>query len=216
MEPDGQRENIGPDRAGSQVVEVFAAAARTTVELLGRIDPAGWERPGLGEWDLRALIGHTSRSLRTVVDYLNQPRDNCDIDSAAGYLTALTSVDLDTRAVVERGRRAGQDLGSDPAAAFGALAERAIAAAARAPLDAVITTIFGGMRVGDYLPTRTFELVVHGLDISAATGIPVHYPAPGLACAVDLAVCAALRADRGAELLRVLTGRADRLGFSVV
>ena len=25
-----------------------------------------WGRPGLGEWDVRALVGHTSRSLLTV------------------------------------------------------------------------------------------------------------------------------------------------------
>ena len=29
-----------------------------------------WERPGLGEWDIRALVGHTSRSLLTVEIYL--------------------------------------------------------------------------------------------------------------------------------------------------
>ena len=25
-----------------------------------------WDRPGLGEWDVRALVGHTSRALLTV------------------------------------------------------------------------------------------------------------------------------------------------------
>ena len=38
--------------------------------------------------------------------------------------------------------------------------------------DPVISTIFGGMRLSDYLPTRTFELVVHGLDIARAAQLP--------------------------------------------
>jgi hypothetical protein len=37
--------------------------------------------------------------------------------------------------------------------------------------DALIHTIGGGMRLRHYLPTRTFELVVHRLDITAATGL---------------------------------------------
>ena len=42
--------------------------------------------------------------------------------------------------------------------------------------DLVVHTIAGGMRVAAYLPTRTFELCVHGLDIAAATGVPVDLP----------------------------------------
>ena len=32
-----------------------------------------WDRPGLGDWDVRALVGHTSRSLLTVETYLARP-----------------------------------------------------------------------------------------------------------------------------------------------
>jgi hypothetical protein len=42
-----------------------------------------WDRPGLGEWDVRALVGHTSRSLITVELYLGRPADAVDIASAA-------------------------------------------------------------------------------------------------------------------------------------
>jgi len=51
----------------------------------------------------------------------------------------------------------------------------------RADPEALITTIGGGMRVRTYLPTRTFELVVHSLDISAATGIDVAFSSRVLA-----------------------------------
>jgi len=32
-----------------------------------------WDRPGLGEWDVRSLVGHTSRALLTVETYLARP-----------------------------------------------------------------------------------------------------------------------------------------------
>ena len=47
------------------VRETFAEAARTLVELVQRLPPDRWDKPGLGEWNLRALVGHTSRALVT-------------------------------------------------------------------------------------------------------------------------------------------------------
>ena len=202
--------------AGADAVHIFASAARTTSELINRIDPAGWDGPGLGEWDLRALVGHASRSLTTVLDYLQRPADRCDIATPAGYLAAIGSATFAAGAVLERGRRAGRDLGPAPAAAFATLVERATAAVRTAPLDMRIETILGGMRVSTYLPTRTFELVVHGLDISGATGLPVEYPPAPLEAALTVAEQAALLSGRGPDLLRALTGRTSGLGFSVV
>ena len=34
-----------------------------------------WEEPGLGEWDVSSLVGHTSRALLTVEAYLEQPAE---------------------------------------------------------------------------------------------------------------------------------------------
>jgi hypothetical protein len=47
-----------------------------------------WNRPGLGEWDVRALVGHTSRSLSTVETYLAHPAATVEITSAADYFRA--------------------------------------------------------------------------------------------------------------------------------
>jgi len=46
---------------------IFLAAAGTVAALVDAIPDTGWDGPGLGVWDLRALVGHTSRSLVTVV-----------------------------------------------------------------------------------------------------------------------------------------------------
>jgi hypothetical protein len=71
------------------------------------------------------------------------------------------------------------------------------------------------MRLRDYLPTRTFELVVHGLDISLA--VPVRWTPPlgALRSAVELATEVALRRGEGTLLLRLVTGR-EPGGFSIV
>ena len=42
----------------------FAAAARWFTETAGQVGDR-WDLPGLGEWDVRALVGHTSRSFIT-------------------------------------------------------------------------------------------------------------------------------------------------------
>lgn len=39
--------------------------------------------------------------------------------------------------------------------------------------DPLVTTALGGMRLRQYLPTRTFELVVHGVGIARPAGLPV-------------------------------------------
>jgi uncharacterized protein (TIGR03083 family) len=171
--------------------------------------------PGLGEWDLRALVGHTSRSIITVSAYLGQPADRVEVESAADYYRRVGELGLDPADVAERGRQAGVALGDDPAAAVRHLVETVADDLVSAVDDPVITTVAGGMRLGAYLPTRTFELVVHGLDIAAATGITWSPPSAALADSVALAAEIALRRGDGARLLRLVTGR-EPGGFSVV
>jgi hypothetical protein len=75
----------------------------------------------------------------------------------------------------------------------------------------------GGMRVRDWLPTRTLELVVHGMDAAGAAGVPFEPPAAALAeTAAVLARVAAAVGD-GPAVIRALTGRGTLpAGFSVV
>jgi uncharacterized protein (TIGR03083 family) len=193
----------------------YAAAARAFVDLVGRLPGTAYDGPGLGDWDLRALVGHTARALVTVRTYLDQPADDVTVESAADYLALATRTATDPAAVLERGRAAGAALGDDPAASVRDLAEEVLAKVAAFGDGYVLTTIAGPMRLVDYLPTRTFELVVHGLDIGRATGLDPAYPEPLVAQAVALAGQVAVRTGRGPDLLLALTGR-QPLGFSVV
>ena len=193
----------------------YAAAARAFVDLVGRLPGTAYDGPGLGDWDLRALVGHTARALVTVRTYLDQPADDVTVESAADYLALATGTATDPAAVLERGRAAGTALGDDPAASVRDLAVEVLAKVADFGDGYVLTTIAGPMRLVDYLPTRTFELVVHGLDIGRATGLDPAYPEPLVAQAVALAGQVAVRTGRGPDLLLALTGR-EPLGFSVV
>lgn len=198
-------------------VTTFAAAAHAVAGTVARIPAEAWEGPGLGEWTLRDLVGHTSRSLVTVVEYLARPVGHEVVPSAAAYYTSVAGAGLDAAAVTERGRQAGRDLGEDPASRFGELVEEAVRVAGSTDPDLVVHTIVGGMRVAAYLPTRTFELCVHGLDVAAATGLPVDLPAAALEEAATLAALAAVQRGRGPDVLLALTGRAPLpAGFSVV
>jgi uncharacterized protein (TIGR03083 family) len=201
----------------SMSVSEFSSAARAVGAAVARIPPHTWDGPGLGEWTLRDLVGHTSRSLVTVVDYLARPVGEEVVPSAPAYYAAIAGGGFDAAAVTERGRQAGRDLGADPAARFGQLVDEAVRVAERTDPDLVVHTIVGGMRAAAYLPTRTFELCVHGLDIAAASGVTVDLPAAALEQACALAGMAAAQRGLGPSLLLALTGRrALPPGFSVV
>jgi uncharacterized protein (TIGR03083 family) len=196
-------------------IRTFAEAARALTGLVDQIRPDQWEQPGLGEWDLRSLVGHASRSLITVETYLDRPAEREDIPDPVGYVLLVGQVD--PASVVERGREAGRGLGDDPAGFVRATVERVLPLVERED-DRVIQTLLGGMRLSSYLPTRAFELVVHGLDIARAAGLAEPpYSEEVLREVLELAAGVAARSNRGPELLLALTGRRQlSAGFSVV
>lgn len=195
----------------------FASAAHAFARLVRALPTDSFDGPGLGEWDLRALVGHASRSLITVSTYLQDPASTADLAGPVEYYAAIRAFLSDGDAVVERGRQAGRDLGSDPAAAVDALVSQALADVDEAG-DPLITVIGGfGIRLSDYLPTRIFELAVHSLDIARATGRPADLPSEVMAAANVLAARIAVKLGGGETVLMALTGRADLPpGFSVV
>jgi uncharacterized protein (TIGR03083 family) len=204
----------------AHVLDAYAEAATAVTELVARIPDDAWDRPALGEWDLRSLVGHTSRSFVTVLTYLERPAAHEDVPDAAGYyalLPSLTGEGFDQAAVAQRGRDAGAALGDDPAGAFRDLGERAVAAARAADPDALIESIAGGLRVASYVPTRTVELVVHGHDIATATGLTVAFSEQTTADVAALLARTGVRLGHGPAIISALSGRAPLApGFSVV
>ncbi len=195
----------------------YLAAVDTFAALVDGIEPTAWDRPGLGVWDVRSLVGHASRAMITVLTYLDQPAESEDIDSPQRYYALAARQSTDSDAVAERGRRAGVELGRQPAAAVRDLARRVTSRVEHADPDSLITTIGGGMRVVAYLPTRTFELVVHSIDIAAATGLEITFSPALVGHTTELATRIAVELEQGIPVLAALTGRRPlRSDFSVV
>jgi uncharacterized protein (TIGR03083 family) len=205
--------------AGSgQAAVLYRDAAVTFAGLIARVEPdADWRAPGLGEWDLRALVGHTCRALITVLDYLDRPVPAETIASPEQYYAQVARQSTDPAAVAERGRQAGEALGPNPQRVVADLVDRVQAKITDADPEAVISVLGGGMRVRNYLPTRTFELVVHSFDIGAATGVDVTFSTEVLTDAAELATRIAVAAGEGRTVLTALTGRGPLpAGFSIV
>ncbi|WP_099038650.1 maleylpyruvate isomerase family mycothiol-dependent enzyme [Mycobacterium neglectum] len=197
----------------------FISAARSFAALVREIPSDAWGEPGLGEWDVRALVGHTSRSLTTVRSYLQTTAEREDIATPQEYYVRVTpsALGIDPADVAERGRQAGRDLGDDPAAAVDELVSGVTSdlAAIGDPLIAVIGGL--GIRLRTYLPTRIFELAVHGMDIARALDMPFRPPEAVLAEALDVATRTAIATGHGDSVLLALTGRSTLPpSFSVV
>jgi uncharacterized protein (TIGR03083 family) len=165
-----------------------------------------WAEPGLGEWDVRALVGHTSRSLLTVEAYLARPAQTVEIPSAADYFRATRAMAAGP-AVAQRGRDAGDALGDDPASAVAEIAARVVPLVDAQDGGTLLTTIAGGMRLEDYLPTRTFELAVHTSDLARALDEPLDVPATSAVQALRLVTELAAGDGRAGPLLLAATGR---------
>ncbi|HUA95171.1 MAG TPA: maleylpyruvate isomerase N-terminal domain-containing protein [Acidimicrobiales bacterium] len=191
------------------------AAAGGFSELVGQLGAEDWERPGLGEWDVRGLVGHTSRALSTIETYLGKETAGpLTQGPVAYYLKVLsTATDPEERrrldaSVAERGREAGASLGDDPALGVSQLLERIVGLVDRTPRDALLATPAGTMTLADYLPTRTFELAVHSLDLARCTGLDVPsglLPAVTSSCVLAGELAGALPA--APDLLLLWCGR---------
>lgn len=165
-----------------------------------------WHLPGLGEWDVRALVGHTSRSLLTVETYLARPAPAVEVASAAEYFRATRVAGADP-AVAARGRDAGTALGTDPAAGVAQISARVLRLVDTQDGTELMTTIAGGMQLGDYLPTRTFELAVHTADLATALGVRPDVPATAAAQALHVIADLAVADGLAGPLLLAATGR---------
>ncbi len=200
-------------------VAVFEGAARAFIGVLGGITPAQWDEPGLGVWTIRSLAGHTARAISTVEEYLSGPAaSTASCPDAESYFLVLHDSSVGSDAVAARGVTAGVQLGDDPHSAVTGSLRRALAALATQPSNRIVSVVGGRtIPLEEYLRTRSFELVVHTMDLSRAAGIAHALPAEAVAEVAALAARVAALGGNGEVLLLALTGRlALPEGFSVV
>ena len=168
-----------------------------------------WTVRGLGVWSVRELIGHTCRALLTVEH--GSGRESGVPARLAGpadyFLEALRDTSIHD-AIAGRAADAAAALGEDVSMAVAGVVDRVSRFVDSLPDDHPVGTPWGEMRLADYLPTRTFELVVHTLDLAGALGRVGPVPESALSVALGLFAEAAARTGRAEELLMALAGRA--------
>ncbi len=193
----------------------FRAAAGVFVDLVGQVRNDQWALPGLGVWDIRSLVGHTTRALSTIETYFAQPTSGPVLSGPVEYFLSVLGDGADAEerrrqdtAIAERGRQAGADLGDDPAKAVRDLAQRVLGLVDASPDETLVATPAGAMALAAYLPTRTFELTVHSLDLTRSLDLALPAAlAPAIAACCELAGALAARRPNAASLLLNLTGR---------
>jgi len=186
-------------------VTAYRDASRFLVEAVRAVPDSGWDAPGLGDWNVRELVGHANRGHTTVADYLVRPQQ----PEPPG------STYFSDAAIAARGREAVRALGADPASAVAAASTAVVELIEQSPPDAKIGSPAGTMTLAQFLPSRTAELTIHALDIVRAIGADLSAPPTALR---ESLVYVAQRAARksGQDVLLALSGRAPLpAGYSV-
>jgi uncharacterized protein (TIGR03086 family) len=172
----------------------YADASRFVVASVRLVPAASWDAPGLGSWNVRELVGHVNRGHTTIEEYLTHPQP----PQGPEYFT--------DEAIAARARQAVDALGDGPLDTVSAASERVIALVRQSSPDDTIGSPIGTMTLADYLPSRTAELTIHGLDLTRALGADLEAPISALRA--SLAFVARRAADKsGAVALLALTGR---------
>lgn len=199
-----------------ELVELLAAESSRFVATVVALDVDVWDGPGLGDWTLRELVGHTMRAFSTIDHFLDHPRDDAAVGSASEYYRIALGTRPDVHATVaERGRQAGRDLGPDPVAAVVDQVSGTLGRLGSTSGEEVGTTVVGGMRLSNYLETRIVELVVHHSDVRAAVGAPPGDLGPAGALVAATIFASATSADQ-LRVVRAILGRDDLpAGFNV-
>jgi uncharacterized protein (TIGR03083 family) len=155
----------------------------------------------LGEWNVRELAAHVTMAVETV-------SRNLDRDEPAEAELTLLDWPFATAARaadIAGGTRELAAAEPDLDALYARTEERLSERLAAAPGTRLLASRTGTMTLGDYLVTRTVELVVHTDDLNAAVpGLDIPYDRQALAaCTRLLADALAAKAPGGSTEVRV-------------
>ncbi|MBB5933804.1 sterol carrier family protein [Streptomyces zagrosensis] len=163
----------------------------------------------LEAWTVRQLIVHIAVCMETMPRRLAEdpaPQGTkADLD-LRGYVRSLgaQAAEIAQAAVTETDDLSGAGEPAELLARYDAAATQLIEVAGSAEGNDLVSTRFGWMTVDDFLVTRLLELVVHGDDLTAATGTAVTHDRQALATVARLLADAlAAQAPGGSVELRV-------------
>jgi hypothetical protein len=184
--------------------EVFKQSIGYLLEVVAAIKPDQWEQNAIGNWCVRDLVGHASRSMGRIEEH------------AAASPVEPTGVDVTTSSD-DRGFVAGKALGNDPLATLKTLADRVLPLVDSLPQDYMLDLPQGRRSIDDYMSSRVQEVTVHTMDIAAAIGLDIQPPSECLRESLYYHADRAIERNQAVELVLALTGRAPLPeGFNLV
>jgi uncharacterized protein (TIGR03083 family) len=181
----------------SNSVDAFKIASQFFVGAVELVPEGHWHTPGLGRWSVLELVGHANRAHTTLEDYLRRPQPPAAHDS--DYFSEDS--------IAKRGREAVAALGDDPVRSVRDWSDRSCALVEESPPEAMIGSPAGTMTLDEYLPSRTAELTIHGLDIVRATGSQLSTPAEALRESLAFVTGWCVSKGAGEVVIRALSGR---------
>jgi uncharacterized protein (TIGR03083 family) len=203
--------------------DTYLSAARAFAALIERVPNHAWDQPGLGVWTIRELTGHASTAaLSSVIAAIARPATEEVIATPQGYYALARTVDpaiysAAVKASEEGAREEAAALGDPIAAGVQRLVDQVTTTLDEVHGDPLVETAAGGMRLDAWLPTRTFELAVHSIDIATSGQLPADLPEAVISEAAQLAACTAVVNGDGIAVLKALTGRRQLpAGYSIV
>ena len=203
--------------SGQDIRETYLEAGEYFASIVDQVDIDGWDGPALGEWCVRDLTGHTYRSFTTVLSYSLKPADKVDLEGPVDYFRKALKTLSDPKHVAELGRAAGLEIIDNPQMMVRGFAMYVKNKLEEMPDDFILDCPIGGIRLIDYLPTRTFELIIHTMDLAKAVGVEANPPEAGMDATLRIIGQLALYGSHASDLVLAATGRGELpAGFSVL
>ncbi|NNN22605.1 MAG: hypothetical protein HKL80_11470 [Acidimicrobiales bacterium] len=197
------------------VKENFYLAADLFLTTVSKVPEDKWDLPGLGSWSIRSLVGHGLRAMTTILEYQgkdsNTLSSNQIHDTASYFVSANINDPEIANAIENRGVQAGLELGTNPLEKVSDAVLLVKEFVKDAPLDLPIVTRMGDMTLETYLPTRTFELSVHSIDIATALGEDLVLAESLYFEVVNIVASIAKIKGEKMDLVKFLTGRIANL-----
>ncbi|MGW0737254.1 sterol carrier family protein [Streptomyces sp. NPDC002851] len=149
----------------------------------------------LGDWTVRELAVHLGMATRAVSRSLAQPAPECAELALVDWPLATLDVVGTVADVTRQLAKETEDL----EAYYADIASRLEEQLAVEPDTRIVATRLGAMTLGDFLVTRTIELIVHTDDLNRAAGIEVPFERQALAACTRLLADTLARKAPGAS-----------------
>jgi uncharacterized protein (TIGR03083 family) len=175
----------------AEASEALAQELGALRELLVNLSDEEWTRPTRCRWnadhpwDVRALVAHINISIGMTAGFAADLAEVVpDKDRVSFFINdpRLVAPIVDEYAWKGIEGQTPADLRS----AYDDMVEKSVTAARDTSAEATAPAFFGPMTMGELLPTRVLEAVVHGHDVSEAVGRPPHMTPTAKAMTVQL------------------------------